>query len=56
MTKNGAFLIKSIYKALDTSPNVSLPWPMVWMSCVQPKFCFFTWKAAWDKVLSLDQL
>ena len=55
-TKCGKFSIKSLYKALVSSPPVSFPSNVIWKACVQPKVSFFRWEATWEKSLTVDQL
>ena len=55
-TKCGKFSIKSLYKALVSSPPVFFPSNVIWKACVQPKVSFFRWEATWGKALTLDQL
>ena len=55
-TKCGKFSIKSLYKALVSSPPVFFPSNVIWKACVQPKVSFFRWEATWEKSLTLDQL
>ena len=55
-TKCGKFSVKSLYKALVSSPPVSFPLNVIWKACVQPKVSFFGWEATWGKALTLDQL
>ena len=55
--KNGAFSVKSIYKALEIRPPLSFLVKMVWGSCVQPNLhFFFLGEATWGKSLNHDQL
>ncbi|KAJ9699595.1 hypothetical protein PVL29_008272 [Vitis rotundifolia] len=55
-TKDGFFLVKSLYNALDSRRVDQFPNRIIWSSCVPTKVSFFTWEATWGKVLTLDQL
>ena len=50
-TKCGKFSVKSLYKALESSPSASFPSIVIWNSCVQPKVSFFGWEATCRKAL-----
>ena len=56
LSNTGVFAVKSMYKALQLSTFEPFPWQMIWRSCVQPKISFFTWEAAWGRILTLDKL
>ena len=45
-----------MYKGLDLSPAIELPYCSVWKPTVPPKIGFFAWEASWGKVLMLHQL
>ncbi|RVW65596.1 putative ribonuclease H protein [Vitis vinifera] len=55
-TKDGNFSVKSCFNSLDHSSAVPFPWRIIWSSFVPSKVGFFTWEAAWGKVLTQDQL
>ena len=52
----GVFTVKSMYKVLQPCIVEAFSWQMVWRSCVQLKICFFSWEAAWGRILTLDML
>ena len=54
--KAKSFSIKAMYKGYDISPAFDFPYHSIWNSVVPPKIGIFTWEAAWDKVLTLDNL
>jgi hypothetical protein len=54
--KNGLFDISSFYHAICTRPRVSFPWKSVWRSKAPRRVCFFVWSAAWNKILTYDNL
>ena len=56
VTKDGAFSVRLMYKALKPRSTESSPWLIVWKSCVQQKICFLTKEAVSGKILTLDQL
>ena len=55
-SKDGAFSIKSLYRALQPVSIASFPSKIIWNSYVQPKISFFAWEASWGRVLTLDRL
>ena len=55
-TKDGIFLVKSLYSALFSRSVVQFPNSIIWSHCVPTKVGFFAWEASWGKVLTLDQL
>lgn len=51
------FSDKSMYKALERRPPCFFfPMKSIWSVSVQPKMCFFVWKATWRMILTVDQL
>ena len=55
-SKDDNFLVKSLYKVLDSNSSVCFPMKIIWNSCVKQKIIFFSWEASWGKVLTLDQI
>ena len=61
LKKNGLFDIRSYYNVLRGSPRMAFPWRSVW-NLKAPRwvcfffFCFFVWGAAWEKILTCDNL
>ncbi|RVW45235.1 LINE-1 retrotransposable element ORF2 protein [Vitis vinifera] len=55
-SKDGVFLVKSLYKALQPASSALFPSKIIWRSCAQPKISFFVWEASWGRVLTLDRL
>ncbi|KAJ9682276.1 hypothetical protein PVL29_018248 [Vitis rotundifolia] len=45
-SKDGDFLVKSLYRALQLVSLASFPLKIIWSSCVQPKLSFFEWEAS----------
>ena len=39
------FLVKIMYKGLDSSPAIEFPYRSVWNPIVPPKIGFFAWEA-----------
>ena len=56
MSNTSVFSVKSMYKALQLSTFEPFPWQIIWRACVQPKISFFTWDAAYGRILTLDKL
>lgn len=44
-SKDGNFLAKSLYKALESDSSIYIPMKIIWNSCVQPKVSF-AWEAS----------
>ena len=55
-SKDGVFLVKSLYRTMQLVSLASFPSKIIWNSCVQPKLSFFAWEASWERVLTLDCL
>ena len=55
-SKDDNFLVKSLYKVLESNSSVCFPMKIIWNSCVKQKIIFFSWEASWGKVLTLDQI
>ena len=43
MTKNGLFLVKSIFDELEGGGIALFPRKMIWIHCVPTKVDFFAW-------------
>ncbi len=56
LKKNGIFDICSFYTVLRDSPNVAYPWKSIWRTKAPRRACFFVWTAAWNKILTCDNL
>ena len=54
--KDTVFSARLMYKKLAHSPSIAFPSCSIWNPIVPPKIIFFAWEAAWDKVLTLNQL
>ena len=50
------FSVKSCYSYLSTPSPRSFPWKGVWKSKVPPRVAFFSWTAALEKILTIDNL
>ena len=55
-SKDGMFLVKALYKALEMESTRCFPMKIIWNLSVQSKVSFFAWEATWGKVLTLDQV
>ena len=55
-SKDGAFSVKSLYRALQPVSIASFPMKIIWNSYVRLKISFFAWEASWGRVLTLDRL
>ncbi len=56
LTKSGIFDVRSFYSALRNSNPVAFPWKSVWRTKAPRRACFFVWTAAWNKILTCDNL
>uniref|UniRef100_A0A2N9GAG5 Reverse transcriptase domain-containing protein n=1 Tax=Fagus sylvatica TaxID=28930 RepID=A0A2N9GAG5_FAGSY len=56
LRKNGRFDIRSFYDALRDSPHVVFPWRSIWRTKAPRRVRFFVWSAAWNKILTCDNL
>jgi hypothetical protein len=56
LKKNGNLDIRSYYDALRASPNVVFPWKSIWRTKAPRRVCIFVWTAAWNKILTCDNL
>jgi hypothetical protein len=54
--KSGMFDVRSFYSALRNSNPVAFPWKSVWRTKAPRRACFFVWTAAWNKILTCDNL
>ena len=54
--KGDLFSVKEAYKVLQARRDIIFVAEGVWVSCAPTKTTFFTWEAAWGKVLTLDKL
>ncbi|RVW57565.1 hypothetical protein CK203_113879 [Vitis vinifera] len=48
-SKDGVFLVKSLYRALQPVSLASFPSKIIGISCAQPKISFFAWEALWEE-------
>ena len=55
-TKNGKFIVKLLYMALEPGTSISFPWNNIWKVWVHPRVSFFAWEATWGETLTLDQV
>ena len=56
LKKTGTFDIRSFYMALRDSSTVVFPWKSIWRTKAPRRACFFLWMAAWNKILTCDNL
>jgi hypothetical protein len=56
LRKNGRFDVRSFYDALRDSPHVVFPWRSIWRTKAPRRVRFFVWSAAWNKILTCDNL
>ena len=56
MKGDGVFDIRSFYSVLRGSPQVTFPWKASWGVRVPRRVAFFTWSAAWGRILTADNL
>ena len=52
----GIFDVRSYYYSLRESPNIAFPWKCIWRTKAPRRACFFVWTAAWNKILTCDNL
>jgi hypothetical protein len=53
---NGIFDVRSYYSSLRESPDIAFPWKCIWCTKAPRRACFFVWTAAWNKILTCDNL
>ena len=51
-----SFLVREAFKSLSSGATTLFQSKGSWVPCVPTKAVFFTWEAAWGKVLTLDKL
>ena len=56
LTKNGDFTIRSYHHKLQGSSSVVFPWKGIWKIKAPRRVSFFVWIAAWDRILTGDNL
>ena len=56
LRQNGRFDIRSFYDSLRDSPHVVFPWKSIWLTKAPRRVRFFVWTAAWNKILTYDNL
>ncbi len=56
LKKTGTFDIRSFYMALRDSSTVVFPWKSIWRTKAPRRACFFEWTAAWNRILTCDNL
>ena len=56
LTLNGVFDVHSFYNSLSAPPTIPFPWKCIWSSKVPRRVSFFLWIAAWDSILTIDNL
>ncbi len=56
LKSNGRFDIQPLYNGLRGSPRSAFPWRCIWRSKAPQRVCFFVWTAAWNKILTCDNL
>uniref|UniRef100_A0A2N9GZQ1 Reverse transcriptase domain-containing protein n=1 Tax=Fagus sylvatica TaxID=28930 RepID=A0A2N9GZQ1_FAGSY len=52
----GMFDVRSYYCSLRESPDIAFPWKCIWRTKAPRRACFFVWTAAWNKILTYDNL
>ena len=56
LTKNGDFNIRLFYHKLHGSSSIAFPWKGIWKVKAPRRVSFFVWTAAWDTILTGDNL
>ena len=56
LNPNGNFDIQSYYNKLRDSPSIVFPWKGIWRVKAPRRVSFFVWCAAWNKILTGDNL
>ena len=56
LKQNSIFDVRSFYTALRVLPCVDFPWKSIWRNKAPRRACFFVWIAAWNKILTCDNL
>jgi hypothetical protein len=53
---NGIFDVRSRYSSFREAPTLVFPWKCIWRTQAPRRACFFIWTAAWQKILTCDNL
>ena len=56
LTKNGDFTIRSYYHKFHGSSSIAFPWKGIWKVKAPRRVSFFVWTAAWNRILTGDNL
>ena len=56
LRKHGVFESRSFYHALRGPLEVHFPWKGIWRVKAPKRVFFFVWTAAWDTILTCDNL
>ena len=56
LTKIGPFTIRSFHHKLHGSSSAVFPWKGIWKVKAPRRVSFFVWTAAWDRILTGDNL
>ncbi|KAJ9708505.1 hypothetical protein PVL29_000510 [Vitis rotundifolia] len=53
---SGQFRVKEAYSLLESPLHFAFPKKNIWVERVPSKIVFFTWEAAWGRIMTLDRL
>ena len=56
LSKKGDFTIRSFYHKLHGSSPIVFPWKGIWKVKAPRHVSFFVWTAAWDRILTGDNM
>jgi hypothetical protein len=56
LKNSGIFDVRSRYSSLRESPLSIFPWKCIWRTKAPRRACFFVWTAAWQKILTCENL
>ena len=56
LNPNSVYDVRSFYNSLSAPLTIPFPWRCIWSSKVPRRVSFFLWIAAWDSILTIDNL
>jgi hypothetical protein len=56
LKNSGIFDVRSRYSSFRESPSLIFPWKCIWRTKAPRRACFFVWTAAWQKILTCENL
>jgi hypothetical protein len=56
LKNSGIFDVRSRYSSFRDSSSLIFPWKCIWRTKAPRRACFFVWTAAWQKILTCENL